>query len=203
MAEGGDYRQKAAETKRQRTREALLDGARQLFEERGWHEIRMEDIARRAGVSPATAYQYFKNKRAIIGPAYEPYYTELRAELTSDLDEMPALSALERLVTSLSTLARKRPMFTINIMTATREQTLLGLARSDGEPDILGFVPFSSLLIDCLARAQSQGEISPDLNVTSVGSYHTNALLLRLFFDADESSEDTAALVMSQLGPVL
>ena len=92
---------------------------------------------------------------------------------------------------------------TINIMTATREQTLLGQMLEEGEVKILSLVPFSSLLIDCLRKAQEDGEIGEDLLVEKVGSYHTNGLLLRLFFDPDESAEATAELVWSQLTPVL
>lgn len=203
MADVGNYRQRAAETKRLRTREALLEGARQMLGERSWHETRFEDIARCAGVSPATAYQYFKNKRAIIGPAFQKYYDDLRMDLEANMRETSPLQAFEGLVHSLSRFVRERQILTINLLTATREQAVLGEARPAEEPDILEFVPFSSLMIDCLERAQSRGEIPVDLAVRQIGSYHANALFLRIFIDPFESAENTANLVLSQIKPVL
>lgn len=203
MADVGNYRQRAAETKRLRTREALLEGARQMLGERSWHETRFEDIARCAGVSPATAYQYFKNKRAIIGPALLPYYEDLREKLETDIKKTSPLQAFEGLVHRLADFVRKRQILTINLLTATREQAVLGEARPAEEQDILEFVPFSSLMIDCLELAQSKGEIPADLAIRQIGSYHANALFLRVFIDPFESAEDTADLVLSQIKPVL
>lgn len=45
----------------QRTRQRLLDAASQLLDERGVREVSVVEIARSAGTSPATFYQYFKD----------------------------------------------------------------------------------------------------------------------------------------------
>ena len=45
----------------QRTRQRLLDAAAQLMGERGVRDISVVEIARSAGTSPATFYQYFKD----------------------------------------------------------------------------------------------------------------------------------------------
>jgi AcrR family transcriptional regulator len=47
--------------RRTRKRE-ILDAARQVFAERGFHRTRMSDIARAAGVSQGTLYHYFESK---------------------------------------------------------------------------------------------------------------------------------------------
>jgi hypothetical protein len=49
-----DPRARAARTKRDRTRRALLDAADSTFGSRGWARTRMEDIAQAAGVSAAS-----------------------------------------------------------------------------------------------------------------------------------------------------
>jgi len=203
MADSKDYRQRAAETKRDRTRKALLMAARQLLEEVSWDDIRFDDIAERARVSPATAYQYFKNKRAIVGPALEPFFIDMRTRLESDMEQMPALQALEKLVHNLSSFTRKKQTLTANLLAATREQAIRGEGRLGEEPDILEFVPFSSLMIGCLKGAQDAGEICTSLRVDQIGNYHVNALFLRIFVDREETAEDTANLVLSQIRPVL
>ena len=44
----------------------ILDAALQLFAEKGFAGTRMEDIARRAGVTKGTIYLYFENKEAMF-----------------------------------------------------------------------------------------------------------------------------------------
>ena len=49
-----------------RTRERLVVTAREVFEERGFNDTRMSDIAERAGVSHGTVYVYFDSKSAVL-----------------------------------------------------------------------------------------------------------------------------------------
>ena len=60
-------RARAARTKRDRTRAALLSAADPAFAARGWARTRVEDIASAAGVSNATAYNHFPTKHVLIG----------------------------------------------------------------------------------------------------------------------------------------
>jgi AcrR family transcriptional regulator len=47
-------------------RAELLDAARKIFAERGYHETTVEDITRAAGVAKGTFYLYFQEKREIF-----------------------------------------------------------------------------------------------------------------------------------------
>ena len=71
-AEPDDPRARAAQTKRDRTRRALLDAADATFGSRGWANTRMEDVAAAAGVSAATAYNHFPSKHVLVGCVYSP-----------------------------------------------------------------------------------------------------------------------------------
>lgn len=57
-------------TPRKRRKEArpseLLAAALDLFVERGFAATRLEDVARRAGVSKGTLYLYYENKEALF-----------------------------------------------------------------------------------------------------------------------------------------
>jgi AcrR family transcriptional regulator len=54
-------------TRRKEARPAeILDAALKVFAEKGFAGARMEDIARRAGVSKGTIYLYFENKDAVF-----------------------------------------------------------------------------------------------------------------------------------------
>ncbi|MFT4264508.1 MAG: TetR family transcriptional regulator [Nocardioides sp.] len=54
------------ERKAARTREAILDAALALFEERGFDAATMEEIAERAEVSASTLYRYFPTKETLL-----------------------------------------------------------------------------------------------------------------------------------------
>jgi AcrR family transcriptional regulator len=58
---------------RRRRKEArpgeLIDAAIEIFAEKGFSGSRLEDVARRAGVSKGTAYLYFPNKEALFKAA--------------------------------------------------------------------------------------------------------------------------------------
>ena len=54
-------------TKRARTRERLIEAAKEIFEENGFLEARISDIAARAGQSHGTFYYHFKTKEEIFG----------------------------------------------------------------------------------------------------------------------------------------
>ena len=74
-----DPRARAARTKRDRTRRALLDAADSAFGSRGWARTRVEDIAQSAGVSAATAYNHFPTKHALLAQVYAPIISPLLA----------------------------------------------------------------------------------------------------------------------------
>lgn len=61
-----DARQRAADTKRRRTQQALIEAARKLADQPG---VKMEDIATEAGVSNATAYSYYSSKGELLAAA--------------------------------------------------------------------------------------------------------------------------------------
>ena len=61
------------------TRARLLDAAKQIFEERGFLEARISDIAERAGLSHGAFYHYFDSK--------EQVFRELAKTLDDELSE--------------------------------------------------------------------------------------------------------------------
>lgn len=56
------------ERKRQRTRQALIDAAADLFERKGYSETTVAEIAMAADVSPRTFFSYFVSKEELLFP---------------------------------------------------------------------------------------------------------------------------------------
>jgi AcrR family transcriptional regulator len=54
------------ETKKQRTRTAIADAALELFLEHGFDHVTVADVARRAGVSTNTVFNYFPTKEDLF-----------------------------------------------------------------------------------------------------------------------------------------
>jgi len=71
-----------------RTRENLLAAGRTVFEQRGYANTRMSDIATAAGVSHGTVYTWFDDKEALLRALVEDIVTEVFAALAIG-DEVP------------------------------------------------------------------------------------------------------------------
>jgi AcrR family transcriptional regulator len=89
-ASGKPRRGTLREEQKNFTRKRLLESAVQVFEERGFDDATVDEIAAGAGASRATFYLHFKSKADIvdalveqIAPDVEAYYSALDEALTS------------------------------------------------------------------------------------------------------------------------
>jgi AcrR family transcriptional regulator len=71
--------------RRAATRRALLDAARGLFAERGYHGTVAEEIVRRAGVTRGAMYHHFEDKRGLFRAVVE--------EIEAEIDELVLVAA--------------------------------------------------------------------------------------------------------------
>ncbi len=66
-------------------RDALLDAAVALVRTTGVHEVSMEAVAERAGVSRPLVYKHFANRDELLAAAYRREASTLHAELASEV----------------------------------------------------------------------------------------------------------------------
>jgi AcrR family transcriptional regulator len=82
------------ERKKRRTREAIVDAAMDLFEERGFEGTTVAEIAERADIAPRTYFAYFPSKEDVVFADFEETLGSLQARLR---DREPGETAIDAL----------------------------------------------------------------------------------------------------------
>ena len=195
-----DPRARAARTKRDRTRRALLDAADSTFGSRGWARTRMEDIAQAAGVSAATAYNHFPTKHALLGHVYQPLVRPLLVQAEHDIRAGRSMvDAVEDQVRALCRITHRYRKLTAAHWAAVQEYTI----RVEGPPDPDDAVdprtlaPIPQALQVLVEHGQRTGELRAYPPAVEVSTLVVNLLLLRSVNRAEEPPHVTAELLLT------
>lgn len=78
---GEDGRAARAQRRRQERREAILEAAKDVFVEKGYHPVSVGDIIERAGIARGTFYLYFTNKQDIFQALLEEFFDAIRGQV--------------------------------------------------------------------------------------------------------------------------
>jgi AcrR family transcriptional regulator len=92
-------------------RDQILACARDLFAEKGYHAVTVDDIAARVEVARGTIYLYFADKRAVFEAIVDDFFAHITGSIRSiDLEsEAPPLAQLRANMTRLAQLALDEP----------------------------------------------------------------------------------------------
>ncbi|NLJ47676.1 MAG: TetR/AcrR family transcriptional regulator [Treponema sp.] len=151
-----------ATEREERNRQRLVESARFLFFAEGFSSLGMERIAERLGVSKATLYKYFPDKRALVAAVVDLQMEEIGARL-EDLNK-PGRTFPERFAGLLGTIFET-----------------IGPSMRRFVPDILRDAPWEweriaefrrkrvfSLLQDLLDQGGRHGMVRADIPATSL-----------------------------------
>jgi len=138
----------------------IVAAALAVFAEKGFAGARIEEIARRAGVSKGTVYLYFETKgdlfRAVVHDAIIPNIDEIGAmALAMDL---PFAEVLRTLLPRFAGLVTTRPIGAVVKMVVGESRNFPELARVWHDEVIAKGVALISGLI---LRGQERGEVRP------------------------------------------
>jgi AcrR family transcriptional regulator len=89
------------ERKKQRTREAIVEAALRLFEERGFEQTTIADIAEAADIAPRTFFGYFPSKDDVLFADFQETFDGLSARLSDRSDDETAIDAIRAWITAL------------------------------------------------------------------------------------------------------
>lgn len=141
-----------------RNREALLAAAREAFLA-GEVDIRVEEIAKRAGVAVGTLYRHFETREAVVEEVYRERVETLCAESPRLLSRLgPAKALREFLLLLVKHAAESRPMASV----------LESIMATDSPVFDTGRARMSEALDGLLAAGAKAGVLRNDVNGTTV-----------------------------------
>ena len=197
-----DSRARAAQTKRDRTRAALLSAADPAFAASGWARTRVEDIASAAGVSNATAYNHFPTKHVLIAQVYAPLLRNLRTQAYRDLTAgRPIVPALTAHVRALVRTTWRHRGLTAALSAGIADYAVrVGRPAEPGdESDPRVLAPVGAVLCELVGRGQETGELRPWPPGDDIGTMLVVLLLVRAVGRRHEPPELTAELMLTLL----
>ena len=138
----------------------IVAAALAVFAEKGFAGARIDEIARRAGVSKGTVYLYFETKddlfRAVVHDAIIPKIDEIGA--TALAADLPFPDVLRTLLPRFAELVTTRPIGAVVKMVVGESRNFPELARVWHDEVIAKGIDLISALI---RRGQARGEIRP------------------------------------------
>jgi AcrR family transcriptional regulator len=137
------------ERKKASTRRALVDTAARLFTERGVDATTMDDIARAAGMSRTSVFNYFGYKEMILCEIGARYVQEVAGPVLKDLDR-PAEAIFHDIAELLSALATREPAL---IAAVARETTHPDPVRRRRAQETMGYPAVVNAMLDRFAAS--------------------------------------------------
>ena len=82
----------------EKRREQIIDGAVQLFKEKGFHRATTREIAKAAGFSIGTLYEYIRTKEDVLYLVCDSIYNEVQSRLSTLMDQEGTLAGLREAI---------------------------------------------------------------------------------------------------------
>jgi AcrR family transcriptional regulator len=151
------------------TRELIVESAYACFRKQGLHKATIVDIAKAAGISRSTVYEYFRDKAAIVEAcaehASEWFYREMSATMDRGGSLEDKLSRAAVFVTRARRAIASEKYFDVDAVSLLLTKDAAVLLRE--------CVDF---LAPHLAAAKLTGEVRKDLDVQSGGEWFARIL---------------------------
>lgn len=162
----------------------------------------MEDIATAAGVSPATAYNHFATKHALIGEVFAPHVATLLTQAEQDIaGGRPVVDALCDQINALARLSWYHRGLTAAFTAAALEYAIRTGRTPDpaDEADPRTIAPIPQALSRLVEHGQATGQLRPYPPAAEISGMIVNLLLVRSLNRREEPPEVTAELLRIML----
>jgi AcrR family transcriptional regulator len=174
-------------------RQALIDAALELIEQRGVPALTLREVARRVGVTHAAPHRHFADRAALVAAVAEQGFRGLRAHMEAVRASAPARAVSQRLRAlgvayvqyALAHPAHLRVMFSPEVADKSRYPELAAAAQEVHET-----------LVSQIVEGQREGAVAPgdpdELSFAAWSMVHGCAILL---IDGQASKRSPAASI--------
>jgi AcrR family transcriptional regulator len=150
----------ARQDRAERTRNAILDAAAEVFDERGFDGASLSDILARAGVTKGALYFHFSSKEELARAlASEPWTAVAAPESQEELGLQAVIDMSHALAHSMWTNVR------------VRAGNRLVMEANFNSPDAAVFEGWIKLVDEQLVKAQGRGDLRPEWNTQDVANW--------------------------------
>lgn len=155
----------------------ILDAARKVFGEKGFHETRLEDIAAESGFSKASLYNYYTDKEEIFLSLAARDFENLLNTLSSSINNIdPFFSNLERLInTSMKYFGEHFAFFVsttnFHVLQKLNPERLLKHHEAISGKFCAHYFEILALHTKLVEEAQERGELTTTLPAAAIASY--------------------------------
>jgi len=187
---------KASKPRKERNKERLMQAALDLFQVHGIKKTSMNDVAQKAGLSPATVYNHFSNKEDLVRSTVRYFLTSTTAEFSKIFKE--DLSFLEKMeqifLYKTDMFGQYQGEFMQTIISEDPEIRLI--------VDLVYMTEAKKMVMDFYEEGKKQGYVNPELSTETIIRY---SLIIRSGMAAESVlSEDPEQnrKIMQELGPL-
>ena len=159
------------QTEAQPTRTRILNAAREIFSENGFHSASMKAICKSCAISPGTLYHHFISKEALIQAIILQDQERALARFREPIEGIHFVDYMVESIVSLTHEAFGQRALVVEIMAEGMRNPQVAAMLKNKHMTITEFVA------QRMRDAQQKGEISPDINTSM-----TSRLLLDLTY---------------------
>ena len=180
-----EWRQRVAQQRHAQSRQKVLTAARDLLTRSDYAAVSVEQIARRAGVAPATVYNRFGSKAGVAAALFEAPLQELQAAAERDLAAgVPLESAVRQHFQRLGEMARRHEPLIEALWYAVSEYAMISTPPATSM-DPRRIAPMPQPLVTILQHASARDVRTGPVSASRAAAMMTNAFLIR-FFNGDD-----------------
>ena len=174
------------ERKKQRTRELIIERALRLFDERGFENVTIADLAAAADIAPRTFFSYFPSKDDVVFHDFDAYFGVFEAQVRERGEGVTTLDVLRDFVAGVvERMDRRDP-----VERCRRRVIDASPALQQRDRQLIG--RFETLLADGMAEDLAVPRDSPRARVAAAAAAAALAELERVF-DKDNPPDDPMA----------
>lgn len=151
---------------KQQRRDHIIDVAKQLFLQRGIHNVQLQEIASEAGIGIATLYRYFPNKEQLVFAVNNTIITQM-VEAIAAIHAQPinAYEKIEQVFNYYIQLAEERDHQFVRFMKAFESYKSTNIDHDDAKEYADNRLALAHILLQLVEGGRTDGSLRTDVDL--------------------------------------